>query len=272
MSPALLHILSTLAFPLYLAQGLYVRQKSLRLSPPSEGPLEGQFGDGEAVHRLLVVGDSSAAGVGLDHTRETMGFQAAQKLHQRTGETVAWRMSGHNSAVAGEIRDLVVPNLAPEDYTHIFLMIGTNDIKNWHSAKRWKREFGGLLYALRTRFPGAKIYWHQAIDVRDTPMLPKMLGTIMNWRVQIFNRKGAQLCVERGAVAVPPLDSTNAWGYCRDGFHANKYGFSYWTDHMLDHIHHTPTSTPAARPHLPAPDERSFPYAEPPAKLKEELG
>lgn len=271
MPSIILHILSALAFPIYLAQGIYVRQKSLRLSPPEEGPVEGKFGKGQAAYNLLVVGDSSAAGVGLDHTRETMGYQAAQKLQGRTGETVAWRMSGHNSAVAGEIRDVVVPNLAPDDYTHIFIMIGTNDMKNWHSTRRWKSEFGGLLYALRTRFPHAKLYWHQAIDVRDAPALPALLATIMNWRVQLFNRKGAQLCVERGAVAVPPLDSTNGWGYCRDGFHANKYGLSMWADHMLDHIHYTPTNTPAAQPYIPAPDARAFAYAEPPADLKAEL-
>lgn len=245
MNPLLTSFLSWLCLPVYMAQGIYVRQTSMRLSPPNEGAWSGQFGDGEPTTNVLVVGDSSAAGVGIDNTSGTLGYQFAQKLHERTGDPVAWRVSGHNSAVAGEVRDTVVPNLEPLPYTHILIMLGVNDIKNWHSVKRWKREFGSLLYALRTRFPEAKIYWHQAIDLTTAPALPEPLGSIMNMRAALFNRKGAQLCVERGVVCVPPLPITEPAGYCKDGFHANELGYNIWADHMLDHLHYEPRTSPA---------------------------
>ena len=249
MHPALISLASWISFPVYVAQGLWVRSRAMRLSPAS-GPRSGRFGDGDAQYRVLAIGDSSAAAVGIDETTGALGYQYAQKLHERTGETVYWHISGHNSAVSGEIRDVVVPNLEPVDYTHILLMLGTNDMKNWHTAPRFKKEFGGLLYALRTRFPEAKIYWHQAIDMEAVPTLPQPLATILNWRRMLLNRKGAQLCVERGAVAVPPLPDVSAEGFCRDGFHANEKGYDGWSDHMLEHMDHTPRSTPAAKPYI----------------------
>ena len=247
--PILAGLVSWLCFPLYIAQGIYVREHSMRLSPAA-GPRSGQFGEGEATHRLLAVGDSSAAAVGLDETRDALIVQAARMLHEDTGETVSWHVSGHNSAVAEEIRDLVVPNLEPVPYTHIFIMLGTNDMKNWHTTRRWKKGFGGLLYALRTRFPETKIYWHQAIDVQKVPAIPEPLGWIMKLRVGLLNRKGAQLCVERGAVVVPPVHVTGPEGFCIDGFHASESGYEAWARHMLDHLHHTPRSTPAAQPYV----------------------
>ena len=123
-------------------------------------------------------------------------------------------------------------------------------MKNWHSTRRWKKGFGGLLYALRTRFPEARIYWHQAIDVQKVPMLPEPLAWIMTLRVALLNRKGAQLCVERGAVVVPPVPADGPEGFCRDGFHASELGYEGWARHMLDHLHHTPRTTPAAAPHV----------------------
>lgn len=244
MSSMLISFLSWLCFPIYVLQGLYVRKKSMRLSPAA-GPRSGQFGTGKPSVRLLSIGDSSAAAVGLEQTSGAIGPQMARKLHERTGSPVSWHISGHNSAVAGEIRDHVVPNLGPADYTHIVIMLGTNDMKNWHTVKRWKKEFGTLLYALRTRFPEARIYWHQAIDVRHAPALPEPLGSIMNLRVKLLNRKGAQLCLERGAVCVPPMPDARAEGYCRDGFHANEQGYEIWADHILAHFEFEPCTSPA---------------------------
>lgn len=249
MPPILLSLLSTLLFPLYAVQGLYVRSGSMRLSPAS-GPRSGQCGEGEPQIRLLTIGDSSAAAVGIEQTSGAIGPQLAKKLHSKHGHNVHWHISGHNSAVAGEIRDVVVPNLEPDTYTHILIMLGTNDIKNWHSVKRWKSEFGTLLYALRTRFPEARLYWHQAIDLTEVPALPEPLGTIMNMRKELINRKGAQLCLERGAVCIPPLPDTQAEGYCKDGFHANEYGYDIWSDHLLEFWECEPRNSPAVKAFL----------------------
>lgn len=218
----------------------------MRLSPAS-GPRSGKVGRGEAAIRLLTVGDSSAAAVGCQFTHEAMAPQLAAMLHERSGNAVSWHISGHNSAVAGEIRDVVVPNLPAADYTHILIMLGTNDLKNWHTSRRWKKEFGGLLYALRTRFPEAKFYWCQALDMTDVPALPKSLAKIMNMRRALINRKGAQLCVERGAVCVPPLQIPDQKGFCEDGFHANESGYQYWARHILEYWDYEPRHSPAVR-------------------------
>ena len=118
------------------------------------------------------------------------------------------------------------------------------------ALKRWKKEFGTLLYALRTRYPEARLYWHQAIDMSGVPALPTILGRVLNLRVKLLNRKGAQLCVERGAICVPPLPSVNPDGFCRDGFHANEAGYDAWADHMIAHFDYTPRTSPAAKPFL----------------------
>ena len=75
----LLPLLSWLAFPIYVWQGLAVRRRAPRLLPP-EGPvLHTLTGRGEPV-RLLVLGDSSAASVGIDDSSVANAPRAAARL------------------------------------------------------------------------------------------------------------------------------------------------------------------------------------------------
>ncbi|MEM9677144.1 MAG: SGNH/GDSL hydrolase family protein [Pseudomonadota bacterium] len=247
--PFLISVLSWLCLPIYVVQGLQTRARSLRLSPAA-GPRSGTAGDGVPTIKLMTLGDSSAAAVGIDHTKGALAVQLAELLAKKNSTSVAWHISGHNSAVSSQLWQAVVPNLEPADYTHILIMVGANDMKNWHSVGTFKREFGTLLYAVRARFPEAKIYWSQFIDMTRVPTLPPQLAKVLNLRRALLNRKGAQLCVERGVVCLPPLPGILAEGFCRDGFHASEVGYAAWAQHVADHLHHTPRSTPAAKPFI----------------------
>ncbi len=231
--------LTWLLSPLALYQGLRVRASTPRLLPPP-GSRSGQAGSGaEAGYKLLIVGDSSAAGVGTDHVEESLGPQLAGILHDRTGATVRWRVAGANSAISEQVRDHVLPHLEPEPYTHIVLCIGMNDMKNFLTARRFKKGFGGLLYALHTKWPDATLVWTPLLDMTTVPSLPWLLGRILEMRAAIFNPLAEQLCTERCAIVAPRLDSSNPAGFSVDGFHASPAGYHYWAgvlaDTILDH-------------------------------------
>ncbi|WP_187968534.1 SGNH/GDSL hydrolase family protein [Aquibium microcysteis] len=232
MSP-LLPLLSWLAFPIYAWQGIGVRLRTQRLLP-AEGPVTHTIpGQGVAV-RLLVLGDSSAASVGIARTDAGMAALLAGMLARDTGRPVTWRAAGFNSATATQLRDVVVPNLAHDDWTHIVVSVGTNDAKNFHTVSRFKRDFGGLLYALRAKFPGARIVWSPVIDMTTVPALPPLLARILEVRAQAINAMGTRLCHERGAVPASRLPVEDpARGFSTDGFHASEAGYRAWAEHLL---------------------------------------
>ena len=238
--------LSWLLSPLALYQGLQVRARTPRLLPPP-GPRTGQVGsDKDAAFRLLIVGDSSAAGVGTDRIGDSLGPQLADILHQRTGATVVWRVAGANSAVSEQVRDHVLPHLEPLPYTHIVMCVGMNDMKNFLTASRFKKGFGGLLYALHTKWPEATLIWTPLLDMTTVPSLPPLLARILEMRASILNPLGKQLCHERCAIVTPRLDSTNPEGFSVDGFHASPAGYHYWAGVVADTIlkHQNPDDQP----------------------------
>jgi hypothetical protein len=68
--------LKLLLAPLLIWQGLHVRKHALVLPEPA-GPRSGTLGSGAPL-RLLILGDSSAAGVGVAHQSEALSGQLTQ--------------------------------------------------------------------------------------------------------------------------------------------------------------------------------------------------
>ena len=236
-SPSRLALLATwLALPVYAWQGLGVRRRTSRLLPAA-GPVTGAIDGAEPDVVLLVLGDSSAASVGIDQIENGLTAQLAGLIAASSGRAVRWRAAGFNSVTSGQIRDLVVPNLKRDPYTHIVVAVGTNDIKNFHSLPRFKKEFGGLLYALRAKWPGARIVWQPVIAFTDVPALPSALAGLLETRARGINALGTRLCLERGALPAERLPVTDAAvGFSSDGFHASEAGYRAWAEHLLPFV------------------------------------
>ncbi|MBO6903079.1 MAG: SGNH/GDSL hydrolase family protein [Rhizobiaceae bacterium] len=248
-------LLSWLAFPVYVWQGVGVRLRTERLLP-AQGPVIHHIpGKGERV-RLLVVGDSSAASVGIGKTDRGLAALLAARIATETGRPVDWRAAGFNSATAGQLRDHVLPNLAHDGWNLIVLSVGTNDAKNFHTVPRFKREFGGLLYALRAKWPEAQIIWSPVVEMEKVPALPPLLGRILGIRADLINSMGTRLCQERGALAAARLPIIDASGFSTDGFHASEAGYAAWADHIWAF----------ASALLPSPAARSPSASSPPAQ------
>jgi lysophospholipase L1-like esterase len=235
MNNFLAGLVSWLLVPIALFKGLGVRRIVPRLPPPRGRP-RGQIGEGKAETRLLIIGDSSAAGVGAERIEDTLGPQLAALVHEATGSPVAWRNTGANSATAAQIRDYVVPHIEERNFTHVIIAAGTNDAKNFKTRAAFKKGFGGLLYAIHARWPDAEVVWSPVIAMSDVPALPSSLGYILGLRAQIINAMGVQLCRERNATAITPLPVEGPEGFAIDGFHANALGYKHWAQHIARFI------------------------------------
>ncbi len=240
-------IVSWLLLPVAITLGLRLRANTPRQLPPPGSRLGHVGKSGHPAYSILVLGDSSAAGVGADEVGGSLAPQLAHILHRETGEPVSWRIADANSAISEEVRDHVVPNLEPAAYTHIILCVGTNDTKNYLTARRFKKGFGGLLYALHAKWPDIPVIWTPMLDMTTVPGLPPLLGRILQMRAEIINRRGRQLCRERHAIVAPALEATDPAGFSVDGFHASAAGYHYWASLLAQTILER---TEAEQPHI----------------------
>lgn len=117
--------------PILLAQGKWLRKTALRL-PEAAGPRLGVEAPpagavmGEPLS-LLVVGDSSAAGVGVEHQEQALALPLARHLAARSGRPVAWRLVAQSGVNSLEALDLLARHeIGPA--TVLVVALGTNDV------------------------------------------------------------------------------------------------------------------------------------------------
>lgn len=235
MSKTKLSLFTWAMLPVYAWQGYRLRQKIERLLP-APVPQSGVLGSKEPGFRLLIIGDSSVASVGMERLEHTLSYNIADQVHARTSRAVQWQSAGCNSATSADLRDFVVPHIGSRDFTHVIVAVGTNDMKNFHAISRFKKSFGTLLYALRTRFPDSKIIWTPIADMNKFPALPKQLARILAARATLINEQGKQLCYERGVTYSEPVPIEISDGFARDGFHGGPAGYRVWGEHLADYI------------------------------------
>jgi lysophospholipase L1-like esterase len=118
--------------PVLLRQSKSLRRTALRL-PEAAGPREGKVGDGEPALKLLVVGDSSAAGVGVAEQAQALALPLARCLEQRLNGPVAWQLVAQSGVATDEARARVARTaLQPADV--VVTALGVNDVGSQRSA------------------------------------------------------------------------------------------------------------------------------------------
>ena len=121
--------------PLLLPQSRWLKRNALRL-PEAAGPRGGEVGEGEPVLRLLVVGDSSAAGVGVADQAQALALPLATCLAKGLNAKVAWQLVAQTGIDTAEARALVQRSgLRPADV--VVTALGVNDVSSQTSADRF---------------------------------------------------------------------------------------------------------------------------------------
>jgi lysophospholipase L1-like esterase len=154
MNPALVAAKLALG-PVLLPQAKWVRRTALRL-PEAAGEREGVAGAGETKMRLLVVGDSSAAGVGVGTQAQALALPLASEIASRIRGGVAWQLVAQTGIASLEAIDLVRRSVVrPSDVAVVVL--GVNDVTSQTSASRFIEQLerlAGLLQSQRLLFSG----------------------------------------------------------------------------------------------------------------------
>jgi len=135
--------------PVLLPQAKWLRRKALRL-PEAAGPRQGQVGEGTPGLRLLVVGDSSAAGVGVADQAQALALPLAHRLRDLLGMPVGWQLVAQTGVDTAEARRLLSQSqLAPADV--VVTALGVNDVSSQASAASFVAQTDLLWSELRQR-------------------------------------------------------------------------------------------------------------------------
>lgn len=225
--------------PILLLQGRQVRRRTLRLPEPT-GPRHGLAlpKQTEANQRpslqLLILGDSSAAGVGVAQQQDALAMPLAQQLAEDLQRPVAWQLlakSGLSSA------DLLAQLSGPWKHCTlgadcVLLVLGVNDCTGGISPKRFGHNIRRILHLLHRANPPAQppqVLLSAVPDMRHMPALPAPLKHYLGCRAKQLDRQ--LLALSQTAPTLHYLATRQhlqVSDCAADGFHPGASGYRTW--------------------------------------------
>jgi lysophospholipase L1-like esterase len=221
--------------PLALPQALWTRRMALRL-PPAEGAQCGLAGAdlGSEPLRLLLIGESTVAGVGVEAQEAALAGQLAQALASRLGSPVAWRACGENGITAGEACERLLPLALSEPADLVLLVFGVNDTTHLSSLARWELSLRRLSRALSSR--GARVVFTGVPPIQHFSALPWLLRCLLGLRARLLDGELRRISAQEQA-QYAGLELQFADDYlARDGYHPSALGYRVWGEGLAEAI------------------------------------
>src|SRR5882762_4842567 len=142
------NLISLPLLPVVLAQGIWVRRRTPRL-PNAEGQAWGSIaGTGPGIN-LVLLGESTVAGVGASTHQGALACKTATPLSRLIDRTVCWRAIGRSGITARETLTELAPRLEGTRADVVVIVLGVNDVLRFTSSRRWARDISLLISAVR---------------------------------------------------------------------------------------------------------------------------
>ncbi|HWM35057.1 MAG TPA: SGNH/GDSL hydrolase family protein [Pseudolysinimonas sp.] len=209
--------------PIVLAQGARLRRGVPHL-PPAAPPAGGSRAAGAL--RLLVLGDSTAVGTGVEQMSDGLAGQIARRIE----EPVAWRVLGESGLRADEVltRHLDAALELPAD--RIVLLAGWNDALQLRSATAFGRDLHAIVAALDVANPTSRIVLVAPPRFGVFPVLPQPLRSALGAHVAGLSREAAAVARELHVSLVDGFDGVDV---AADRFHPDAAGYARLADRVV---------------------------------------
>lgn len=216
--------------PLLIWQGRRVRKTTLRL-PEAAGARSGVAGEHRASIRLLVLGDSAAAGVGCMAQSDAVCGQLVAGL--ATNFRVHWRLWAQSSLTCAGIHELAKQQPACQPFDVVLVSAGVNDVTRRTPREQWREDLVALTDYLRNVRGAKRIIYTAIPPMHKFPALPQPLRWFIGQQAKLLNADLQQHCAANdcGYLAFDfPFEPDYM---ARDGFHPSPKAAKLWAKETL---------------------------------------
>ena len=228
-----------LLFPLLYAQAQGVRA-GVEPLPEPPGPRSGFEGRGSDGLRLLVIGDSSAVGVGARHQDEALARPLAKQLVRRLDRPVRWSLLARTGLTSAATLDFLRDQEVPEADVAV-VVVGVNDITNQVPIAQALRRRGEIAIWLEAHTGVAEVLFPALPEMEVFPSLPQPLAW---WAGQMSrrNNRAQARWAEAWPLRTPRVRHVAMDGVMRadqiaaDGFHPGPGLYARVAEHLAEVI------------------------------------
>ena len=206
--------------PLLVAQALATRRRAPEL-PEAAGPRQGVVGAGRPF-RLLIVGDSSAAGVGVRTQTQALSGHLTRSLAAAAAFEVRWQLIARSGITTAQALELVQRE-RPQAADVAVVVLGVNDVVDQVPSHRAVAHRAALADWLLAHTGAREIVFAPLPPMQRFPLLPQPLRWIAGSDARRHDDAQARWAAGRDDVAhVPIALNLGVEHMAEDGFHPGE--------------------------------------------------
>lgn len=222
------YLIAIILLPVLLVQGVLVKIRTPIL-PEASGTPHGLInGRGEPVC-LIVLGESTVAGVGVNTYDKAMACQTALVFGEKTCRSISWHAVGRVGMMVKDLRREYLHKVASMKADIIMLSLGVNDALHMRSPRTYYREMNGLVRELNILFKNIPIVIAPVAPLGYFPGIPQPLRYVLGLRARVLDRAAARVPDFWNNVYHCPTPTESELikaCFARDGFHPGPLGYA----------------------------------------------
>lgn len=225
-------LLLAVLWPILWLQGKMVRRVT-PLLPEAVGPRRGTRGQGPPI-RVLIAGDSAAAGVGVSTQDHALCGQLVNRLS--THHAVEWHVLAVKGLDSPGLTKLLAE--APSArFDVVVLSMGANDVTSLCPPRLWVQQQIALAELIDHRFSPDLLVYTAVPPMHACRALPQPLRWFMGrWALEMNARLSRWLSGHHKRTMHWHPETTTVNGLAIDGIHPNSLGYSCWAEELSARI------------------------------------
>ena len=221
--------------PMLLVQAWHLRRTALELPEP-HGERVGVVGTGHTALRILVAGDSSAAGVGARTQDEALAIPLARNISQRLGAAVGWQLVAESGRTSATLLDLLRESKL-ERADMAVVVVGVNDVTREVKMRDALRSRSAIADLLRERAGVRHIAFAALPQMEVLPAVPNPLAWYIGQSSRRNNRAQALWArTQDGCAHVEMEGVIDPQQFSEDGFHPAPALYARVAERLAEHL------------------------------------
>lgn len=230
-----LKLITLSLIPSLVIQGYRVKKSTPRL-PEANGIRKGKIGLGKPLS-ILILGDSAAAGVGVDTQTEALlgsllkvlepDFEINYQLEAKTRDTTSQVLERTKS-------------LENHSFDVVITSVGVNDVTKLTSPKKWIQQQHLFYKIIEDKFTPKLILVTGVPPMNLFPALPNPLGWLFGQYSNEMNKKLEQFVKTQSKYHLIQFDLAHFKALnlemAEDGFHPSKEIYQLWASELVKKI------------------------------------
>ncbi|ALF60759.1 G-D-S-L lipolytic protein [Psychrobacter urativorans] len=264
---------NVLLAPIYIYQGHKVKRDTVRLPEPvgdrcghiQLNTINGFTTSNLPTLRLMIVGDSAAAGVGSQTQQQALAGQLIPALQQQSAihtqfDEIIWSLQASTGLTSFDIlRRLYVLASPSQPIDVMVLSVGVNDTTANVSSAKWRQQLEDIIAIAQRKFGVRQLIFCSLPPMAKMPALPSplsgfigakaasldgILQRVCNQHIYHQNKGVHYLAADFTQMAKENTHKDGANGapfdasvmFASDGFHPSSLTYGYWAQQLADQI------------------------------------